>query len=506
MIISIDQSTSATKALLFNDDCKLLKQVGIPHKQYYPQPGWVEHDAEEIWQNTLKAINQVLESADTQQPTPSTKHQTPNISIAITNQRETVVVWNRYTGRPVCNAVVWQCMRGQDICNELKAKGYSEMVKEKSGLLIDPYFAGSGAKWILDNVEGAREAAEAGDLCFGTIDSWLIYKLTGGKVHATDYTNASRTMLFNVHTLDWDDDLLQMLTIPRSMMPTPLPCDAVYGEVSLSAELTKDTLLGELEGAPIAGVLGDSHGALSGQMCFLEGYGKATYGTGSSVMVNIGEDYAPAPDGLVTSVGFAALGKTFYAFEGNIHCTGATLNWLRDQLQLINGPQEVEAIATSVPDNGGVYFVPAFSGLGAPWWNTNAKACISGMSLATTKAHVVRAALESIAYQVTDLIKTMTDKAGITLKEIRVDGGPTKNRFLMQMQSDLLQVPVVRSEVEDASAFGALVMNRFALRVWQSFDEAQQAWEALGATMPQKTEAEIAPAYAGWQKAVKSLL
>ncbi|MCM1078890.1 MAG: glycerol kinase GlpK [Bacteroidales bacterium] len=497
MIISIDQSTSATKALLFDDDCKLLKQVGVPHKQHYPQPGWVEHDAEEIWQNTIKAMKEALCSL------PEGKGTGDSLSVAITNQRETVVVWNRMTGKPVYNAVVWQCMRGQQICEDLKAKGFSEMVKEKSGLLIDPYFAGSGAKWILDNVDGARAMAESGALCFGTVDSWLVYKLTGGKVHATDFTNASRTMLFNVHTLDWDDELLEMLTIPRSMMPKALPCDAVYGEVcadvlaQLGCEATE---------VKIAGILGDSHGALSGQMCFAEGFGKATYGTGSSVMVNIGEKCAPAPEGLVTSVGFSALGKTFYAFEGNIHCTGATLNWLRDQLQLINGPQEVEAMATSVPDNGGVYFVPAFSGLGAPWWNADAKACISGMSFASTKAHVVRAALESIAYQVTDLIKTMTEKAGINLKEIRVDGGPTKNKFLMQMQSDLLQVPVVRSEVEDASAFGALVMNRFALGVWKTFDEAQEAWTALEATTPAHTPEDMAPAYAGWQRAVQSLL
>lgn len=491
MIIAIDQSTSATKALLFDDNCKLIKQIGVPHQQYYPQPGWVEHDAEEIYQNMLKAISQLpLETVSGE------------LSIAITNQRETVVVWDRATGRPVCNAVVWQCMRGQDICEDLKAKGFGPMVKEKSGLLIDPYFAGSGAKWILDNIDGARQAAEEGKLCFGTIDSWLIYKLTGGKVHATDYTNASRTMLFNVYTLDWDDELLDMLTIPRSMMPEAKPCDAVYGEV---ADEVKQALglQGEIK---IAGVLGDSHGALSGQMCFGEGFGKATYGTGSSVMVNIGEAYAPAPDGLVTSVGFSALGKTFYAFEGNIHCTGATLLWLRDQLQLIEGPHEVEEIATSIPDNGGVYFVPAFSGLGAPWWNGSAKAAISGMTLATTKAHVVRAALESIAYQVTDLVRTMTEKAGITLKEIRVDGGPTKNKFLMQMQSDLLQAPVVRSEVEDASAFGALVMNRFALGAWQTFSEAEQAWECLGSTTPAHTAEEMAPAYDGWKQAVQNLM
>lgn len=485
MIIAIDQSTSATKALLFDDQCKLLKQVGEPHQQYYPQPGWVEHDPEEIYVKTIKAISQLPFNGVYE-----------NLSVCITNQRETVVVWNRHTGRPIYNAVVWQCMRGQDICNDLKAKGYGPMVKEKSGLLIDPYFAGSGAKWILDNVPGAREAAELGDLCFGTIDSWLIYKLTGGKVHATDYTNASRTMLFNVHTLDWDDELLEMLTIPRSMMPEVKPCDAEFGETDVDGLLPHPV--------KIAGVLGDSHGALAGQMCFREGYGKATYGTGSSVMVNIGEKYAPAPDGLVTSVAFALQGKTYYAFEGNIHCTGATLNWLRDQLRLIDGPQEVEGIATSIPDNGGVYFVPAFSGLGAPWWKADAKASISGLTLASTKAHVVRAALESIAYQVTDLIKTMTDKAGIGLKEVRVDGGPTKNHFLMQLQSDLLQVPVVRSEVEDASAFGALVMNRFALGEWATYSDAESVWEAKGSLTPAHTPEEMAATYEGWQKAVRN--
>ena len=345
MIIAIDQSTSATKALLFDNECRLMKQVGIPHKQYYPKPGWVEHDAEEIYQNTLEAIRQLPLGNDAD-----------NVSVAITNQRETVVIWDRHTSRPIYHAVVWQCMRGQEICDKLKADGYADVVKEKSGLLIDPYFAGSGARWLLDNVEGAREAAERGDLCFGTIDTWLIYRLTGGRVHATDYTNASRTMLFNIHTLDWDDELLEMLRVPRCIMPECKPCDALYGELSEEVKTTTG-LTGKVV---IAGVLGDSHGALTGQMCFTEGYGKATYGTGSSVMVNIGERCVQAPDGLVTSVGFSALGKTFYAFEGNIHCTGATLNWLRDQMQLISGPQEVEAIATSIPDNGGVYLVPAF--------------------------------------------------------------------------------------------------------------------------------------------------
>ena len=490
--IAIDQSTSATKALLFDEQSKLVATASVAHQQYYPQPGWVEHDAEEIYRNTIKAIREVVDNAQV------AGKENSQFSIAITNQRETVVIWNRKTGKPIYNAVVWQCMRGTDICNQLKAAGYSDMVKAKSGLLIDPYFAGSGAKWILDNIDGARTAAEKGELCFGTIDSWLIYKLTEGRQHLTDYTNASRTLLFNIHTLDWDDDLLEMLTIPRCMMPKPLPCDAVYGETTVEGLFQQPIL--------IAGVLGDSHGALIGQMCYQAGFGKATYGTGSSVMVNIGEKAAEAPTGLVTSIGFAANGKVYYAFEGNIHCTGATIQWLKNQLQLIGDACEIEAIATSVPDNGGVYFVPAFSGLGAPWWNDQVKATISGLTLASTKAHVCRAALESIAYQITDLIHAMTESAGVQLQEIRVDGGPTKNHFLMQFQADMLQVPVVRSKVEDASAFGALIMNGFALKKWSSFDEAAQTWAAEAPVTPQQTITATQPLYNGWQTAVKQIM
>lgn len=504
--IAIDQSTSATKALLFDEGCKLVARSSVVHQQYYPRAGWVEHDAEEIYHNTVKAIQEVIvngqlhhREAFEQQKCPIAKHlHEHEFSLAITNQRETVVIWNRKTGKPVANAVVWQCMRGVDICNQLKAEGYSDMVKEKSGLLIDPYFAGSGAKWLLDNIDGAREAAERGELCFGTIDSWLIYRLTEGREHLTDYTNASRTLLFNIHTLDWDDDLLQMLTIPRSMMPKPLPCDACYGETTVEGLFETPI--------KIAGVLGDSHGALAGQMCYQSGFGKATYGTGSSVMVNIGEEAAEAPAGLVTSIGFAANRKVFYAFEGNIHCTGATIQWMKNQLHLIDDASEIEAIATSVEDNGGVYFVPAFSGLGAPWWNDHVKASISGLTLASTKAHVCRATLESIAYQITDLIGAMTHSAGIQLQELRVDGGPTKNHFLMQFQADMLQVPIVRSEVEDASAFGALIMNGFALGKWSSFEEAAQVWTAESPIQPEKTATDMQPLYEGWQQAVRQLM
>ena len=484
-VISVDQSTQSTKAFLFTEAGEPVASAARSHEQIYPREGWVEHDPELLYANTVAVIREVAGHAD------------GPCSLALTNQRETVVVWNRQTGRPVCNAVVWQCMRGRDICEALKAAGHGPLVKERTGLLIDPYFSASGVRWILDNVEGAREAADRGELLLGTVECWLIWRLTGGAVHATDYTNASRTLLFNVHTLDWDEDMLGLFDIPRSMMPRTLPCDAVFGRTTVEG-LFDDPV-------PIAGVLGDSHGALVGQMCFAEGLGKATYGTGSSVMVNVGERYAEAPEGLVTSVGFAALGKVLYAFEGNIHCTGATITWLKDKLRLIGGAGEIEGLATAVEDNGGVYFVPAFAGLGAPWWHPEVKAQICGLSLGSTREHVCRAALESIGYQVADLVKAMTDSAGIVLKEVRVDGGPTRNRFLMQFQSDLLQVPVVRSEVEDASAFGAFVMNGFALGRWSGFDQAASVWHGEDPVLP-GGYGRVETAYAGWRAAVNQLI
>lgn len=486
-IIAVDQSTSATKAILFDTACRVVNRINIEHKQYYPAVGWVEHDAEEIYANTVEAIRRLM--------TETTIEEGATLSLAITNQRETVVVWSAKTGRPIAHAVVWQCQRGAEICRTLKEAGHEPTVLAKSGLRIDPYFSASGVKWLLDNVEGAREQAEAGELRMGTMDAWLIWKLTEGAVHATDYTNASRTLLFNIHTLDWDDDLLALFTVPRSMMPCAKPCDAVYGRTRVEGLFP--------DGIEIAGVLGDSHGALAGQMCFEAGMGKATYGTGSSVMVNIGTEAVAAPDGLVTSVGFAARDKVFYAFEGNIHCTGATLRWLTDQLQLIGSPAETEALATSVADNGGVYFVPAFAGLGAPWWNSEAKAVIAGMTLGTTKAHVVRAALEAIPYQIKDLVDLMTGQAGVTLKELRVDGGPTKNRFLMQFQADMLNATINRSDIEEASAMGAVVMNGLARGVWSSLDEVSALRSTDNRIMPQMADAERKHLYTGWIKAVK---
>ena len=489
-IIAIDQSTSSTKALLFDEQCKVLARTNVDHKQYYPQTGWVEHDAEEIYQNMIEAIRQLVSGrAD---------FRSADYSLCLTNQRETAVVWNKTTGKPIANAVVWQDTRGAELCRLLRTDEKTvDMVMAKSGLLIDPNFSASGIKWLLDNVPGAREQAAHGELLMGTIETWLIWKMTGGNVHATDTTNASRTMLFNIHTLDWDDDLLRLFDIPQSMMPKVLPCDAVYGETTCEGIFP----------APIqiAGVLGDSHGALVGQMCFEPGSGKVTYGTGSSVMVNIGEEPLPAPKGLVTSVGFTAFGKTYYGYEGNIYSTGATLKWIADQLQLVGHPAEMEALATNVENNGGVYIVPAFSGLGAPWWQSDVKGAVFGLTFATTKAHFLRAALESIAYQIKDLVDVMTVATGGSLKEIAADGGPTKNRFLMQFQADMLDTPVVCTEVDDASALGAVVMNGFARGLWKSFDEVVGFRKVTQVYRPQPS-LEKETLYQGWRNAVNQLI
>ena len=489
-IIAIDQSTSSTKALLFDEQCKVVARTHVDHKQYYPQTGWVEHDAEEIYHNMIESIRMLMSDVRCQK-------EDITFSIALTNQRETAVVWNKKTGKPIANAVVWQDTRGAEFCRELRSKGKSRMVFEKSGLLIDPNFSASGVKWLLDNVEDARDAANRGELLMGTIDTWLVWKLTGGKTFATDTTNASRTMLFNIHTLQWDDDLLALFDIPRSMMPEVRACDAIYGETTCEGLFSTPI--------QIAGVLGDSHGALVGQMCFEKGSGKVTYGTGSSVMVNIGEEPKSAPEGLVTSVGFTALGKTYYGFEGNIYSTGATLKWICDQLQLIEKPSEMEALATSVADNGGVYVVPAFSGLGAPWWKSDVKGAVLGLTFATTKAHFLRAALESIAYQIKDLVDVMARATGGRLSEICADGGPTKNQFLMQFQATMLETPVVCTEVDDASALGAVIMNGFARGLWHGFEEVTGFRVVTEIYQPQENPERFS-LYQGWRNAVNQLI
>lgn len=486
--LTIDQSTSATKAMLFDEKAIIVARSSVDHQQFYPQPGWVEHDPVEILENTYKAALKVLYD--------SAILPADVASIAITNQRETVVVWDKRTGKPVYNAVVWQCNRGTEICEGLIAQGHESMVTEKTGLIINPYFSASGVKWILDNVHGVRKDAEAGHILLGTIDSWLIWNFTNGKVHASDYTNASRTLLFNIHTLDWDNDLLELFTIPALMLPKALPCDSKYGTTTLNGILSE---------VPIAGVLGDSHGALVGQMCFSDGMGKATYGTGSSIMVNIGEKPLVAPRGLVTSIGFAAKGKVYFAFEGNIHCTGATIKWLQDDLQLIQSAAETEELAKSVNSTYGVYFVPAFAGLGAPWWDNDAKAIICGMNRGSNKAHIVRAALESIAYQVKDLV-SLIQESGVKLLELRVDGGPVKNNFLMQFQADMLQARINRSPIEEASALGAVLMNGFALQHFERLEDASALRNTNDYISPLMELIKVNELHGQWKKAVSRAL
>ncbi len=487
-ILAIDQSTSATKAMLFDEQASLLFRTSLEHKQYYPQPGWVEHDPEEILCNTYKVVEQLLEK--------SRIAAADIVSVAITNQRETAVVWDKRTGKPVYNAIVWQCNRGAKICDELIAQGHSPSVLKKTGLIINPYFSASGVQWILDNIKDAAKDAKEGHLLLGTIDSWLIWNLTSGKVHATDYTNASRTLLFNINTLDWDKELLDLFRVPITMCPKALPCDGQYGATTMNGLIVE---------TPIAGVLGDSHGALVGQMCFSKGMGKATYGTGSSIAVNIGEKVIEPPKGLVTSVGFAAKGKVFYEFEGNIHCTGATIKWLQDNLQLINSVAETESLAKSVESTNGVYFVPAFAGLGAPWWDNDAKALICGMSLGTSKAHIVRAALESIAFQVKDLM-TLIEESGVDLQELRVDGGPVKNNFLMQFQSDILQAKINRNPIEEASALGAVIMSWFSSGRLSGFDDAISLRTIHDYFEPKMPIEQVKSLYEEWGKAIKRTL
>jgi glycerol kinase len=485
-ILSIDQSTSATKAVLFNAEARLVSRVNVDHGQYYPKPGWVEHDPVEIFENTIRAIRDVVATSKISAD--------DVLGIALTNQRETVVVWDKHTGNPVYNAVVWQCNRGAAKCDELKQKGFDNTFREKTGLVIDPYFSATGIAWILDHVKGAREKADHGHLLFGTIDSWLIWKLTDNKVHATDHSNACRTMLYNINILSWDSEILQVLNIPEKMAPAIKYADEIFGFTKADGIFKKPI--------PIAGVLGDSHAALFGQNCFSPGMGKATYGTGSSIMMNIGGQPHKSPEGLVTSVGYALKNGVAYVFEGNIHCTGATIKWLQDDLKLIENAGETETLAQSVTDTGGVYFVPAFAGLGAPYWDNSARALICGMTRGTSKAQVVRAALEAIAFQVKDLIDLMTKGSGIKLKELRVDGGPVKNNFLMQFQADMLQATINRSDIEEASALGVSLACGLALGVYKNLEEIAKLRANNELITGNMHTDKVTALYDGWKKAV----
>lgn len=488
-ILAIDQSTSATKSMIFDANADLVKRVSINHKQYYPSQGFVEHDPDEIFGNTIDGIQKLLNK------TGINKRDIAGISI--TNQRETAVIWNRHTGNPVCNAAVWQCQRGVSICEELKTKGFQEQIKEKTGLIIDSYFSASKLRWMMENVPNLRSSADRGDLLLGTMDSWLLWKLTGGKVHATDYSNACRTMLFNINTLKWDDELIKLFGLCRNMFPEVKFSDELFGHVSDQFE--------SIAGLPISGLIGDSHGALFGQQCFEPGMAKATYGTGSSIMMNIGKKPKTAPEGLVTSIGFGMAKNVDYVFEGNIHCTGDTINWLVNDIKLIDSPKDTEPLATSVEDNGGVYLVPAFVGLGAPYWDHDARAGIVGMGRNTSKAHIVRAALESIAYQVKDLVDLMAEKSGVGLYELRVDGGVTRNDFLMRFQSALLGKNVQRSAIEEISALGSAFMAGLATGVWKNIDEIKKIKISEKSFSEKMDDKEIKRLYNGWKQAVKRI-
>lgn len=482
-IIAIDQSTSATKAMLFNEQCEMLQRVNVEHRQYYPKAGWVEHDAEEIYRNVLMAVEELMRDAD---PTAA-------YSMAITNQRETVVVWDKTTGKPVYHAVVWQCMRGADICNELKAQGYGPMVMEKSGLLIDPYFAASGAKWILDNVEGAREKADRGDLVMGTMESWLIWKLTGGKRHVSDYTNASRTMLMNIHTLDWDDDLLGYLDIPRSMMPEVRWSSGDFGRVS--SEIMTHM-------PPIMGVAGDQQASLFGHCCFEPGDTKNTYGTGCFMLMNTGERVVESQHGLVSTIGIAEPGKISYALEGSIFHAGSIMQWLRDKLGIIASAGETAAICRSVDGNEGCYLVPAFSGLGAPWWDPNARGMICGLTTGSDRSTIVRAACESMAYQSYDVLRAMEADSGIKLASLSVDGGASRNEFIMQFQADLLGISIVQTEAVETTALGAAYLAGLAVGYWEDHEDLMQNLSEAKTFDPTGDPQTVAANLMGWHDAV----
>ena len=450
LIIAVDQSTSATKALVFDASAAIVARSSVEHRQYYPQAGWVEHDPEELYAKTIAAVKEAAEALG------GDKERL--IALAITNQRETAVVWDRSTGKPVYNAVVWQCQRGAELCRKLKEAGREAEVKARSGLPLDPYFSASKIRWILDNVPGARARAESGALAFGTVDSWLLWKLAGGSVHATDPTNASRSMLMNLASLEWDNALFRLFDIPRSMAPAIQRSNRIFG---------RTTVEGALSELPVTGIMGDSHAAFFGQCCFERGQAKATYGTGTSLMMNIGPQPLASGKAVATSVGWAIDGRVDYVLEGNIHSTGDTIRWLRDGLGILAESSDSESLALSVPDNNGVYLVPAFSGLGAPYWDNGARAAIIGMARNTTRAHVARAALEAIAFQVADLVKAMETEAGARLTELRVDGGASANRFLVQFQADILDVPVAPSAQPEASALGAAMMAGLAAGAWK---------------------------------------
>jgi glycerol kinase len=459
-ILSFDQGTTSSRAIVFNKQGEVVSVAQKEFTQHFPQPGWVEHDAAEIWYTQLSVATEALAKAGLNVQDVA--------AIGITNQRETTVVWDRYTGQPVCHAIVWQDRRTASVCDTLKTEGKAKLIQEKTGLIPDAYFSATKLQWILENVEGARAKAEAGELCFGTVDSWLLFKLTNGKVHATDVSNASRTMLYNIYTGSWDDELLTLFSIPKSVLPEVRSSSEVYGHTE-----------GVITGAriPIAGMAGDQQSALFGQMCTSPGMVKNTYGTGCFMLMNTGTTPIRSQNNLLTTIAWKLGEETTYALEGGVFIAGAVVQWLRDGLGIIKTSAEVESLASSVEDNGGVYFVPAFAGLGAPYWNQHARGTLMGITRGTTAAHIARASVESIAFQTADVLQAMNADAGLPIQEIRVDGGATVNDLLMQFQSDLLQCKVVRPKVTETTAAGAAYLAGLAIGFWKSPDEIQQYWK-----------------------------
>lgn len=484
-IMAFDAGTTSNRCIIFDEKGTACSVAQREFKQYYPQPGWVEHDADEIWSSQMgvavEAFSRMNISAE-------------DISgIGITNQRETTIVWDKDTGKPVYHAIVWQCRRTAQFCDELKAQGLTEMFREKTGLLIDAYFSGTKIRWILDHVEGAREKAEQGKLLFGTVETWLIWKLTRGKVHVTDYTNASRTLLFNIHTLKWDQEILDLLQIPASMLPKVKPSSCVYG-------MTDSRYFGGQ--IPIAGAAGDQQAALFGQTCFCPGDVKSTYGTGGFLLMNTGDKPVASKNGLVTTIAWGLDGKVTYALEGSIFVAGAAVQWLRDELKLIDSSSETEALASAVPDTNGCYVVPAFTGLGAPHWDQYARGAIVGLTRGVNKNHIIRATLESIAYQVGDVLEAMAADAGIPIQALKVDGGASANNLLMQMQADLARVPVHRPACIESTALGAAYLAGLAVGYYKDSSDIKSKWAIDRVFQPEMREEARQEKLNGWKKAV----
>lgn len=486
-ILAFDQGTTSSRAIVFDRTGAIISIAQREFTQIYPQPGWVEHNPKEIWSSQVSVATEAVLNANL------TAEQIA--AIGITNQRETTIVWDKVTGEPVYNAIVWQDRRTADYCGSLKAQGHDLLIQEKTGLIVDAYFSGTKIKWILDNVEGARDKAAAGRLLFGTVDSWLIWNMTGRKVHVTDVTNASRTMLYNIHTLSWDEDLLALLDIPASLLPEVKSCSEVYGETSGSVLAAK---------IPIAGIAGDQQAALFGQMCTQPGMVKNTYGTGCFMLMNIGETPILSKNNLVTTIAWKIKDQVHYALEGSIFIAGAVVQWLRDELKIINTSADVERLALGVADNGGVYLVPAFAGLGAPHWNQYARGTIFGLTRGTNNGHIARAALESIAYQTMEVLNAMEADSGKNILELRVDGGATANDLLMQFQADVLNTQVVRPQVTEVTAIGAAYLAGLAIGYWESLEEIQQQWKVDHSFSPQETAA-MPEMIKGWNKAVKAV-